>query len=437
MTNETSMRNWSNLIMRCVMMILGALIYTVGLDLFLVPNSIIDGGVVGISLMAAELSGISFSIFVVLFNLPFLYLGYRANGKNFTFSTLFSIVWMAIFSTFAHDFTPITSDPFLGAIFGGIILGIGVGLIIRNGGSLDGSEIVAIIFDKRSTFSVGEIVMALNLIILGAAGFVYSWNSAMYSLIAYFIAYKMIDITITGLDESKGVLIITDAENSKNIADALNANLNRGVTIMYGEGGYLKQPKHVLYSVVTRLEIMRLKNTVYEVDPSAFITIQDFLIQPTRVSGESMEDTLHNGQYLIVTKWHHIMNEMPNYGQIVIIDSRVNRVRTWVDDVKEPLMNYASVFNKSAQTNDVWVKRVIGRPGDVLEFKDGYVWRNGEKLQESYTKDTKMNYTRSTPVTVPEGHVFVMGDNRNHSSDSRFIGPVPVDHILGFVSYAI
>ena len=268
MTSETSTRNWSNLIMRCVMMILGALIYTVGLDLFLVPNSIIDGGIVGISLMAAELSGISFSIFVVPFNLPFLYLG-------FTLSTLFSIIWMAIFSTIAHRFTPITTDPFLGAIFGGIILGIGVGLIIRNGGSLDGSEIVAIIFDKRSTFSVGEIVMAMNLVILGAAGFVYSWNSAMYSLIAYFIAYKMIDVTITGLEESKGVMIITDADNSKIIADALNANLNRGVTIMYGEGGYLKQPKHVLYSVVTRLEITRLKDTVYEVDPTAFITIQD------------------------------------------------------------------------------------------------------------------------------------------------------------------
>ena len=261
--------------LRCVMMILGAFIYTVGLDLFLVPNSIIDGGVVGISLMAAELSGISFSIFVVLINLPFLYLGYKAIGKGFTLSTLFSIVWMAIFSNFAHDFTPITTDPFLGSIFGGIILGIGVGLIIRNGGSLDGSEIVAIIWDKKSTFSVGEIVMAMNLIILGAAGFVYSWNSAMYSLIAYFLAYKMIDVTITGLEESKGVMIITDADNSKDIADALNANLNRGVTIMYGEGGYLKQPKHILYSVVTRLEITRLKDTVYEVDPAAFITIQD------------------------------------------------------------------------------------------------------------------------------------------------------------------
>ena len=167
------------------------------------------------------------------------------------------------------------------------------------------------------------------------------------------------------------------------------------------------------------------------------MVIHIFLIQPTRVSGESMEDTLHNGQYLIVTKWQHIMRDVPDYGQIVIIDSRVNRARTWVDDVKEPLMNYASVFNKAAQTNDVWVKRVIGLPGDVLEFKDGHVWRNGEQLQEPYTKDPKMNFTRSTPVIVPDGHVFVMGDNRNHSSDSRFIGPVPVDHILGFVSYAI
>ena len=275
MKNEASTHKWSNFIMRCLMMILGALIYTIGLDLFLVPNSIIDGGVVGISLMAAELSGISFSIFVVLINLPFLYLGYRAIGKRFILSTLFAIVWMAIFSKFIHNYEPITADPFLSAIFGGIILGIGVGLIIRNGGSLDGSEIVAIIFAKKSTFSVGEIVMAMNLVIFGVAGFVYSWNSAMYSLIAYFIAYKMIDVTITGLEESKGVMIITDADNSKDIADALNANFNRGVTIMYGEGGYLKQPKHVLYSVVTRLEITRLKDTVYEVDPTAFITIQD------------------------------------------------------------------------------------------------------------------------------------------------------------------
>lgn len=268
-------RSWLSVMTRALFIILGAFIYTVGLDLFLVPNNIIDGGVVGISLMAATLSGYSFSIFVVLINLPFLYLGYRVIGKTFTLSTLFGIVWMAIFSNFMHLLPVITTDPFLGAIFGGIILGIGVGLIIRNGGSLDGSEVVAIIFDKRSSFSVGELVMGMNLVIMTLAGFVYSWNSAMYSLIAYFIAYKMIDITITGLEESKSVMIILDAEKSAEVADALNDRLGRGVTILYGEGGYLKQPKHVLYSVITRLEITKLKEIVYEIDDKAFITISD------------------------------------------------------------------------------------------------------------------------------------------------------------------
>lgn len=268
-------RSWLSVMTRALFIILGAFIYTVGLDLFLVPNNIIDGGVVGISLMAATLSGYSFSIFVVLINLPFLYLGYRVIGKTFTLSTLFGIVWMAVFSNFMHNLPVITTDPFLGAIFGGIILGIGVGLIIRNGGSLDGSEVVAIIFDKRSSFSVGELVMGMNLVIMTLAGFVYSWNSAMYSLIAYFIAYKMIDITITGLEESKSVMIILDAEKSAEVADALNDRLGRGVTILYGEGGYLKQPKHVLYSVITRLEITKLKEIVYEIDDKAFITISD------------------------------------------------------------------------------------------------------------------------------------------------------------------
>lgn len=277
MNNEKNQRRRiKNLMIRYILIIVGALIYTAGLEFFLVPNHIIDGGVVGISLMAASLSGISFSLFVVLINISFLYVGYRVLGKSFTFSTLFGIVWMAIFSVlFQKVHYVVTMDPFLGAIFGGIILGVGVGLIIRNGGSLDGSEVVAIIFDKRSSFSVGEVVMALNFVILGAAGFVYSWNSAMYSLIAYFIAYKMIDITITGLEESKGVMIITDEDKAGSISDALNARLGRGVTVIYGEGGYLKQPKRILYSVVTRLEITKLKDIVYEQDDKAFITISD------------------------------------------------------------------------------------------------------------------------------------------------------------------
>lgn len=264
---------WKDYVLRYLLIVLGALIYTVGLDVFLVPNDIIDGGVVGISLMASSITGFSFSFFVVLVNLPFLYLGYKLIGKRFTIATLFGVVCISVFSLFMHNVAPLTIDPFLASIFGGIILGIGVGLIIRNGGSLDGTEIVAIIMDKKSTFSVGEIVMAFNLFILGAAGFVYTWNSAMYSLIAYFIAYKMIDITITGLEESKGVMIITDEPEA--IGEVLMHRLGRGVTVLFGEGGYSKQPKKVLYSVVTRLEITKLKDIVYEKDENAFITITD------------------------------------------------------------------------------------------------------------------------------------------------------------------
>ncbi|WP_251443399.1 YitT family protein [Veillonella intestinalis] len=264
---------WKDILIRYIWIVIGAAIYTFGLDVLLVPKSIIDGGVVGLALMAAELTGISFSIYLVLINLPFLYVGYKLIGRSFTIATLFGVVCISIMSLFMHNVTPPDIDPFLASIFGGVILGIGVGLIIRNGGSLDGVEIVAIILDKKSSFSVGEIVMICNLFILGAAGFVYSWNSAMYSLIAYFVAYKMMDMTITGLEESKGIMIITDSPDE--IREVLMHRLGRGVTVLFGEGGYSKEPKKVLYSVVTRLEITKMKDIVYEQDENAFITITD------------------------------------------------------------------------------------------------------------------------------------------------------------------
>lgn len=167
------------------------------------------------------------------------------------------------------------------------------------------------------------------------------------------------------------------------------------------------------------------------------ILVHIFVGQITRVSGESMENTFHNGDFLVVSKWDHIRGITPNYDDIVIIDSRVNRERTWKDDVTDVVSNYLSIFSKDAERHDAWVKRVIGLPGDKLEFKDGHVWRNGKELEEPYTKDPTMNYSQTAPVIVPEGHVFVMGDNRNHSSDSRFIGPVPIKNVIGNVVWHI
>ena len=191
-------------ILRALGLAFGALIYTIGLDVFLVPNHVIDGGVVGIALMAAQLTGISFSVFIIILNIPFFIFGYKKIGAFFTVSSLFSILCLSGWSNFIH-YEPVTSDPFLSTIYGGIIIGLGVGLIIRWGGSLDGTEVLAIIADRRTPFSVGETIMFFNLFILGSSGFVFSWDSAMYSLVAYFIAYKMIDVVTNGLDEMKAV----------------------------------------------------------------------------------------------------------------------------------------------------------------------------------------------------------------------------------------
>lgn len=262
-----------NTFKKYIMLLLGSIFAAIGLEEFLVPNQIIDGGVVGISIMASHLTSLPLSLFLVLLNLPFIYIGYTQIGKTFAISTIFSIVSLSYWVSFFHPISEVTRDPFLSAVFGGIVLGIGVGMIIRYGGSLDGTEIVAIILGRNSGFSIGEIVMFFNIFILGSAGFIFGWDKAMYSLVAYFIAFKVIDITIEGLDESKGIMIVTD--NPDEISDALMARLGRGVTIFHGEGGYSGDSKKILYSVITRLEIAKLKAIVQEKDENAFVTISD------------------------------------------------------------------------------------------------------------------------------------------------------------------
>ncbi len=264
---------WRSWLFRILGIIFGTLIYTLGLDLFLVPNNIIDGGVVGISLMTAAMTGIPFGIWVVVFNVPFLFLGNELIGRTLTISSFIAVGSLAGWSSIISGAAPVTTDPFLSTVFGGIIIGLGVGIVIRSGGSTDGTEIVAIWLDKKLSFSVGEIVMFFNLFILGAAGFVFSWNSALYSLIVYFIAYRLIDVVTVGLNESKGVFIVSG--KFEEVSHAVVKRMGRAATVFYGEGAYMKEKKQILYCVVTRLEIMRLKRIIYEVDENAFISVFD------------------------------------------------------------------------------------------------------------------------------------------------------------------
>jgi uncharacterized membrane-anchored protein YitT (DUF2179 family) len=206
-------------------------------------------------------------------NIPFFYIGYKQIGKTFALSTLLGIAVLSATTLLLHDFPVFTEDLLLATVFGGIVLGIGVGMVIRYGGSLDGTEILAILVNKKLPFSVGEIIMFFNIFIFGTAGFVFGWNRAMYSILAYFIAFKTIDVVIRGLDESKSAWIIS--ENHQVIGEAILARLGRGVTYLNGEGAYTGEDKKVIFCVITRLEEAKLKAIVEEIDPNAFLAVAD------------------------------------------------------------------------------------------------------------------------------------------------------------------
>ncbi len=265
--------NFQLLLRRLFFLTIGAFIVAFGLENFLVPNSIIDGGIVGVSIMVSYLTKLPLGIFTFCLNLPFLALGYRHLGKKFVFLSLYSSAMLSIFVTIFHHTPNVTEDILLAAVFGGLTVGIGVGIILRNNGSLDGTEIVALVFGKRIPFSTGEIIMFINIFIFAAAAIVFNVEQAMYSVLTYFIIYKAIDVVMEGIDESRMVLVIT--KHPDEISEVILYELKRGVTFIDGKGAYTGNYKKILYCVITRLEIAKLKEIVHEIDPKAFIAISN------------------------------------------------------------------------------------------------------------------------------------------------------------------
>jgi len=254
-------------------LLLGSAIAAVGLEIFLVPNNIIDGGIVGISVIASFLTDLQLGIFTFVLNIPFLIIGYRQIGKSFVLQSLISITAFSIFVSILHPIPGITQDVLLASIFGGIILGAGVGLIIRFGGSLDGTEIIAIILNKRSVLSVGQIVMIINVVIFIGAALILGWDRALYSMLAYFVAHKAIDIVSEGVDEAKAVMIISDSPDE--ISQAISDRLGRSVTFWDGIGSFSRDNKKIVFSVVTRLEVSKMRSIINEIDENAFVTVHD------------------------------------------------------------------------------------------------------------------------------------------------------------------
>lgn len=260
------------IIKRIIYITLGAALMGIALELFLVPYSIIDGGIAGIAIMSSHLTSMPLSVLLFTINIPFLIIGYHQLGRAFAFSTLYGITVMALTTHFLHHIEPFPDDRLLAVLFGGIILGAGVGVVIRYGGCLDGVEVLSILIAKKTRMSVGMIIMLFNIVIFIVAGFVFEWSSAMYSIVTYYLATKIIDLVVEGLNKSKSVTIIT--QKSKQISDDIVKQLGRTTTIMPARGGYSGNDTEVIYCVVSQLELPKLKAIVQRNDATAFIAIE-------------------------------------------------------------------------------------------------------------------------------------------------------------------
>ncbi len=259
------------------LMALGAFLAAFALEVFFIPNNIIDGGIVGVAMIFGKVFGKGvIPYLLVILNLPFIALAYRTIGKAFVVHMVMALVFFATSILFISLFIPLQfrGDSLEYVVIGGAILGIGLGLIIREGGCTDGTEILGIILNRRLGFTVGQVVLFCNIFVFGIAGFVFKdWHPPLLSLITYIVVMKIMDSVIVGLDETKSVLIISS--KSKAIADAIVHELGLGLTVMYGRGGYSGDEREILYVISERLQLAELKELILREDSDAFIAIEN------------------------------------------------------------------------------------------------------------------------------------------------------------------
>lgn len=259
-------------VINAFLMLTGAFSAAFGLKSFLLSNGFIDGGITGISLLVSTLTKTNLSILIIVLNIPFIILGYTQIGKNFVIKMGLGILTLAIVLA-AINFPIMTRDKLLVAVFGGFFLGAGIGLTMRGGGVIDGTEVMAIAFSRRTGLTIGDIILIVNIIIFSFAAWLLSFETALYSILAYLSASKTVDFIIEGIEEYTGVTIIS-AKNEE-LRVMITESLGRGVTIYKGTRGYGKTGEKgeidILYTVITRLEVAKLNTEIEKIDPAAFV----------------------------------------------------------------------------------------------------------------------------------------------------------------------
>ncbi len=253
----------------------GAFLAALAIRIFLLPNDLIDGGIIGVAMILTRLTSKSlFPLYFIILTLPFIYLSYRFIRRTFFIQMTIAVLFFSISLSFLNHVHAFESDPLEVIVIGGAILGIGAGLIIRHGACLDGTEILAIIINRQKGFTVGQIVLFINIFIFIAYGAIFfDWHIAFQSLLTYVVAFKMMDIVIVGLDELKSVIIIST--KPQKLTQIIMHELGLGLTVMYGRGGYSGDAREILFVIVERLDLSDLKEIVLREDPTAFMAIEN------------------------------------------------------------------------------------------------------------------------------------------------------------------
>lgn len=265
-----------------LLLLLGLLSAGFGLKGFLLPTEFVDGGATGISLLLNRTTGLPLSVLLVLVNLPFIMMAYVQLGVHFVIKTFAAILGLAMAVAFL-PYPEITTDKLLVAVFGGFFLGMGIGLAVRGGGVLDGTEVLAIYVSKRTSMTIGDVILVINIVIFSAAAYLLGLETALYSMLTYLAASKTVDFIIEGIEEYTGVTIISP--KSEDIAAMITEKIGRGITMYkgtrgYGKRGHQTSEMEILFTVVTRLEVSRLQAEIEAIDPHAFVVMNS--IKDTR-----------------------------------------------------------------------------------------------------------------------------------------------------------
>ena len=279
MITEQNSINWKKIFCfkNIALNLVGVVLITLALKGFMIPNKFLDGGIIGISILVHEITKWPFGVLVLVLNIPFLFIGKRMLGKTFAFQSLLTFVLIAVSMTFL-DVDPVTSDPLLIALFGGCLIGVGMGLCIRSGSTADGVEILALVTIKKIGLNIAEVIFAMNTLLFLAAAWSFGISTALYSIVTYFSAVKSLDYISNGFEQFTSLHIISS--KSELIKSLIVQKFGKGITVIKGERGYLpnnfetKLDCDIIVTVVTRLELLRIKKKKKKLDPDAFMFIQ-------------------------------------------------------------------------------------------------------------------------------------------------------------------